>query len=96
MLEQDVTEIQSVTEVYKGEDRIILVQDTGKVWSYISASQVSGVSHGNVPFAMIEPKLFKYTILDNGNLHITCPYTMPHTPTVSVYIARIESGFIML
>lgn len=96
MFEPDVIEIQNVVEVYKREGRLILVQETGKVWSYVSASQVSGISHGNVPYAMIEPKLFKYTVLNNGYLYITCPYTLPHTPTVSVYIAIVESGFIKL
>lgn len=92
----DGVEIKNVVEVYKREGRIILVQDTGKVWAYVSTSEVSGISHGNVPYAMIEPKLFKFLILDNGNLHITCPYTLPYTPTVSVYVARVETGFISL
>ncbi|HET8685697.1 MAG TPA: hypothetical protein VFM18_03410, partial [Methanosarcina sp.] len=70
--------------------------ETGKTLGFSLNSQVSGISHGNINFAMIEPKLFTFWLLEGNILHIVCPYTQPYTPTLGVYLDRYVRGEINL
>lgn len=90
------SEVLSVIKVSNGEKLVGILLENGRLQAYSKTSQMSGISLGNVEYAVVEPKLFRFEILDGNRLHITCPYTQPYTPTVSVYLARIKSGFITL
>lgn len=89
-------EALEVSRVYWDEGYFVVVESDGRTRRLNPNAHISGVSLGNLNFAIIEPRLFTFTILKSGVLHVVCPYTKPHTPTVSVYLGRVTAGFIRL
>lgn len=93
------SKVLDVIKIYRKTGFVVVIEktETGeRVWSFEPASDISGISLGNLNFAIIEPKLFKFEILEGKRLHVTCPYTLPNTPTLGVYLSRVERGFITL
>ena len=93
----EATKINGVVAVrMPNNETIMLILESGTVLKFNRQSEVCWVSMGNMPFAMIEPNLFVYWVLDNGNLQVICPYCNGGKSNVEIWLKGIESGKIVI
>lgn len=80
----------------KGGRVVTVCFDGGASMSFDINRNVSGTSHGNLEYAVIESKLFDFYLLNEEVLHIICPFTEPETKTLGVWLRRIAKGHIQI
>lgn len=75
-----------------GEQLTLFVGDGDEIQNYAWRSQVSWIGMENVSYAEVEPNLFTFWILNNGNLHIVCPYIPKDSSNINTWLRAIEDG----